>query len=288
MAEEQQYPQSPLTPWDIVQIARHPQRPHTLDYIRGLCDDFVELRGDRRFGDDRALIGGVARFSGRPVVVLGHQKGSNTKENILHNFGSPMPEGYRKALRLMQHAEKFKLPILVLIDTSGAHPSMAAEERGIAEAIAENLLVMAGLKVPIIATVIGEGGSGGALAVGVADRLLMLEYAIYSVASPEASAAILWRDASKAPDAAKAMKITAQDLRRLGIADEIISEVPGGAHLDAPTTIQRAGSVIQRHLDELLALPVDELRRRRYDKYRSIGEFQQAQTAAVSAGTNAV
>jgi acetyl-CoA carboxylase carboxyl transferase subunit alpha len=220
--------------------------------------------------------------------VLGHQKGSNTKENILHNFGSPMPEGYRKALRLMQHAEKFKLPILVLIDTSGAHPSMAAEERGIAEAIAENLLVMAGLKVPIIATVIGEGGSGGALAVGVADRLLMLEYAIYSVASPEASAAILWRDASKAPDAAKAMKITAQDLRRLGIADEIISEVPGGAHLDAPTTIQRAGSVIQRHLDELLALPVDELRRRRYDKYRSIGEFQQAQTAVVSAGTNAV
>jgi acetyl-CoA carboxylase carboxyl transferase subunit alpha len=284
MAEEQQ--QSALTPWDIVQIARHPQRPHTLDYIRGLCDDFVELRGDRRFGDDRALLGGVARFNGRPVVVMGHQKGSNTKENILHNFGSPMPEGYRKSLRLMQHAEKFNLPILVLIDTSGAHPSMAAEERGIAEAIAENLLVMAGLKVPIVATVIGEGGSGGALAVGVADRLLMLEYAIYSVASPEASAAILWRDASKAPDAAKAMKITAQDLLRLGIADEIVAEVPGGAHLDTPTAIQHVREVIQRHLDELLALSVDELRQRRYDKYRSIGAFQEAQTAAVSAGAS--
>jgi acetyl-CoA carboxylase carboxyl transferase subunit alpha len=288
MAEEQQHSQSALTPWDIVQIARHPQRPHTLDYIRGMCDDFVELRGDRRFGDDRALVGGVARFNGRSVVVMGHQKGSNTKENILHNFGSPMPEGYRKALRMMQHAEKFNLPILVLIDTSGAHPSMAAEERGIAEAIAENLLVMAGLKVPIVATVIGEGGSGGALAVGVADRLLMLEYAIYSVASPEASAAILWRDSSKAPDAAKAMKITAQDLHRLRIADEIIPEVPGGAHLDTPTTIQHAAAVVERHLDELLTLPIDELRRRRYDKYRSIGEFQQAQTAVVSAGTNVV
>ena len=284
MAEEQQ--QSALTPWDIVQIARHPQRPHTLDYIRGLCDDFVELRGDRRFGDDRALLGGVARFNGRPVVVMGHQKGSNTKENILHNFGSPMPEGYRKSLRLMQHAEKFNLPILVLIDTSGAHPSMAAEERGIAEAIAENLLVMAGLKVPIVATVIGEGGSGGALAVGVADRLLMLEYAIYSVASPEASAAILWRDASKAPDAAKAMKITAHDLLRLGIADEIVAEVPGGAHLDTPTTIQHVREVIQRHLDDLSALSVDELRRQRYDKYRSIGAFQEAQTAVVSAGAS--
>ncbi|HEY0737555.1 MAG TPA: acetyl-CoA carboxylase carboxyltransferase subunit alpha [Herpetosiphonaceae bacterium] len=284
MADEQQ--QSALTPWDIVQIARHPQRPHTLDYIRGLCDDFVELRGDRRFGDDRALLGGVARFNGRPVVVMGHQKGSNTKENILHNFGSPMPEGYRKSLRLMQHAEKFNLPILVLIDTSGAHPSMAAEERGIAEAIAENLLVMAGLKVPIVATVIGEGGSGGALAVGVADRLLMLEYAIYSVASPEASAAILWRDASKAPDAAKAMKITAHDLLRLGIADEVVAEVPGGAHLDTPATIQHVREVIQRHLDELLALSVDELRQRRYDKYRSIGAFQESQAAAVSAGSS--
>jgi acetyl-CoA carboxylase carboxyl transferase subunit alpha len=277
MADEQHHTKSGLTPWDIVQIARHPQRPHTLDYIRGMCDDFVELRGDRRFGDDRALISGVARFNGRTVVVIGHQKGSNTKENIMHNFGSPMPEGYRKSLRLMQHAEKFNLPILVLIDTSGAHPSTEAEERGIAEAIAENLLVMAGLKVPIIATVIGEGGSGGALAVGVADRLLMLEYAIYSVASPEASAAILWRDASKAPDAAKAMKITAKDLQQLGIADEIIPEVPGGAHLDTATTVRRVRAAIQGHLDELLSLPIDELRRRRYDKYRSIGALQQAQ-----------
>jgi len=285
MAEEQHVPHPGLTPWDIVQIARHPQRPHTLDYIRGMCDDFVELRGDRRFGDDRALIGGVARFNGRAVVVMGHQKGSNTKENILHNFGSPMPEGYRKSLRLMQHAEKFNLPVLVLIDTSGAHPSMAAEERGIAEAIAENLLVMAGLRVPIIATVIGEGGSGGALAVGVADRLLMLEYAIYSVASPEASAAILWRDASKAPDAAKAMKITAYDLHRLGIADEIIAEAPGGGHLDRPATIQRVGAAIQRQLDHLLTLPVAELRDQRYAKYRSIGALQQTQIAVSEAAT---
>ncbi|HEX6288271.1 MAG TPA: acetyl-CoA carboxylase carboxyltransferase subunit alpha [Herpetosiphonaceae bacterium] len=282
MAEEH-HPHGSLTPWDVVQIARHPQRPHTLDYIRGMCEDFVELRGDRRFGDDRALLGGVARFNGRTVVVMGHQKGSNTKENIQHNFGSPMPEGYRKALRLMQHAEKFNLPVLVLIDTSGAHPSMAAEERGIAEAIAENLLVMAGLRVPIVAAVIGEGGSGGALAVGVADRLLMLENAIYSVASPEASAAILWRDASKAPDAAKAMKITANDLRRLGIADEIILEVPGGAHLDGPTTVQRVAAAMQQHLDELLALSIDELRQRRYDKYRSIGALHQVQAASATA-----
>jgi acetyl-CoA carboxylase carboxyl transferase subunit alpha len=286
MAEEQHFPHPELTPWDIVQIARHPQRPHTLDYIRGMCDDFVELRGDRRFGDDRALIGGVARFNGRTVVVMGHQKGSNTKENILHNFGSPMPEGYRKSLRLMQHAEKFNLPVLVLIDTSGAHPSTAAEERGIAEAIAENLLVMAGLRVPIIATVIGEGGSGGALAIGVADRLLMLEYAIYSVASPEASAAILWRDASKAPDAAKAMKITAYDLRQLGIADEIIAEAPGGGHLDRTATIQRVGAAIQRQLDQLLTLPVTTLRDQRYAKYRSIGALQQVQMEVSEAATS--
>lgn len=281
---EQQHDRADLTPWDIVQIARHPQRPHTLDYIRGLCEDFIELRGDRRFGDDRALIGGVARFKGQTAVVMGHQKGSNTKENIQHNFGSPKPEGYRKALRLMQHAEKFRLPIVAFIDTPGADPSMASEERGIGEAIAENLVAMAELDVPIVTTVIGEGGSGGALAIGVADRLLMLQYAIYSVASPEASAAILWRDASKAPDAARAMKITATDLLQLGIIDEIVPETAGGAHLDMMATINTVGAAIQRHLAELSALAVNELRQRRYEKYRSIGVFQQTQTATLNIG----
>ena len=271
---EQHLSSAELTPWDIVQIARHPQRPRTINYIRALCEDFVELRGDRRFGDDRALIGGVARFAGRTVVVIGHQKGSNTKENIQHNFGSPRPEGYRKALRLMQHAQKFGFPILAFIDTPGADPSMASEERGIGGAIAENLIVMAELDVPIIATVIGEGGSGGALAIGVADRLLMLEYAIYSVASPEASAAILWRDAAQAPDAAQAMKITAHDLRQLGIVDEIVAETIGGAHLDTAAATTALSATLQRHLGELLGLPVTELRQRRYDKYRSIGAFQ--------------
>lgn len=275
-----------LTPWDIVQIARHPQRPHTLDYLRTLCEDFVELRGDRRFGDDRALIGGVARFNGRSVVVLGHQKGSNTKENITHNFGSPKPEGYRKALRLMHHADKFGFPILAFIDTSGADPSMASEERGIGEAIAENLVVMAELNVPIISTVIGEGGSGGALALGVADRLLMLQYSFYSVASPEGSAAILWRDASKAPEAAKAMKITAPDLYELGIVDDIIDEPDGGAHLDTTATIAAVGATIQQHLDQLLTIPAPDLRQQRYQKYRSIGAFQQTQGRALGPTTD--
>jgi acetyl-CoA carboxylase carboxyl transferase subunit alpha len=271
-----------LSAWDHVQIARHPQRPHSLDYIRALCEEFVELRGDRRFGDDAALVAGIARFDGRTVAVLGHQKGSNTKENIRHRFGSPQPEGYRKALRIMRHAEKFKFPILSFIDTPGASPNMESEERGQGWAIAENLLVMADLRVPIIATVIGEGGSGGALAVGIADRLIMLEHAIYSVASPEASAAILWRDASKAPDAAAAMKITAADLQDLGIADEVVQEVPGGAHLDAPQTVADVGAVIRRHLDELVGLSAPELLNRRYEKYRAIGVFQEAQIAIAS------
>ena len=271
-----------LTPWEHVQLARHPQRPHTLDYVRGLCEEFVELRGDRRFGDDTAMVAGLGRFYDRTVAVLGHQKGSNTKENIRHNFGSPHPEGYRKALRIMRHAEKFGFPLLCFIDTPGASPNMESEERGQGWAIAENLLVMAGLRTPIIATVIGEGGSGGALAIGVADRLLMLEHAIYSVASPEASAAILWRDASKAPDAAKAMKITAMDLKELGVADEIIAEVPGGAHLDAPQAIARVGATLRSCLDELLGLDMAELLRRRYDKYRAIGVFQEMQSAALA------
>lgn len=280
---EQHTPSHELSPWDIVQIARHPQRPRTINYIRAICEDFVELRGDRRFGDDRAMIGGVARFQGRTVVVVGHQKGSNTKENIQHNFGSPRPEGYRKALRLMQHAEKFGFPILAFIDTPGADPSMVSEERGIGSAIAESLIVMAELNVPIIATVIGEGGSGGALAIGVADRLLMLEYAIYSVASPEASAAILWRDAAQAPDAAKAMKITAPDLQQLGIIDGIVAETPGGAHLDTAATTAAVSSAIQHQLDALLQLSTAELRDQRYRKYRSIGAFQEAQTLGLSA-----
>lgn len=282
MSNEHHRSPDELAPWDIVQIARHPQRPHTLDYIRALCDDFVELRGDRRFGDDRALIGGVARFNGQTVVVLGHQKGSNTKENIAHNFGNPMPEGYRKALRLMQHADKFGFPILTFVDTEGANPSMESEERGIGEAIAENLIVMANLNVPVITTVIGSGGSGGALGIGVADRLLMLQYAFYSVASPEASAAILWRDASKAPDAAKVMKITAADLLQLNIIDEIVPEIDGGAHLDSAATIAATGAMIQRHLAELQALSVTDLHALRYAKYRAIGVVQQTQVDALS------
>jgi acetyl-CoA carboxylase carboxyl transferase subunit alpha len=271
-----------LTPWEHVQLARHPQRPHTLDYVRGLCEEFVELRGDRRFGDDAAMIAGLARFGERTVAIVGHQKGSTTKENIRHNFGMTHPEGYRKALRVMRHAEKFGFPLLCFIDTPGASPNMESEERGQGWAIAENLLVMAGLKTPIIATVIGEGGSGGALAIGVADRLLMLEHSIYSAASPEASASILWRDVSKAPDAAKAMKITASDLKRLGVADDIIAETPGGAHLDVPQTITSVGAAIEYYLNEMAALDMADLLRRRYDKYRAIGVFQESQTATLA------
>lgn len=271
-----------LTPWEHVQLARHPQRPHTIDYVRGLCEEFVELRGDRRFGDDAAIIAGLARFGERTVAIVGHQKGSNTKENIRHNFGMTHPEGYRKALRIMRHAEKFGFPLLCFIDTPGASPNMESEERGQGWAIAENLLVMASLKTPIIATVIGEGGSGGALAIGVADRLLMLEHSIYSAASPEASAAILWRDASKAPDAARAMKITADDLKQLGVADHVIAETPGGAHLDVPQTIANVGAAIDCYLNELTALDIADLLRIRYDKYRAIGVFQESQTASLA------
>jgi acetyl-CoA carboxylase carboxyl transferase subunit alpha len=272
---------TPLEPWDHVQIARHPQRPHMLDYVRGLCEEFVELRGDRYFGDDGAMVTGTARFDGRTVVVIGQQKGSNTKENLRYNFGSAHPEGYRKALRAMRLADKFGFPVLSFIDTPGASPNMESEERGQAWAIAENLIVMVDLKVPIVATVIGEGGSGGALAIGVADRLVMLEHAIYSVVSPEGCAAILWRDASKAPDAARAMRITAPDLRALGVVDEIVPEAPGGAHLDVPKTIADVGATLRRHLSELLQLPTEELVRRRYEKYRTIGVVQEMQTAAL-------
>lgn len=268
---------TPLTPWDKVQLARHPRRPHTLAYVRGLCEDFVELHGDRRFGDDMAIVAGVARFDNRTVAVIGHQKGADTRENVKRNFGMPRPEGYRKALRIFQHAEKFGFPVLCFIDTPAADPGMQSEERGQANAIAENILTMAGLRVPIIATVIGEGGSGGALALSVGDRLLMLEHSVYSVAAPEASAAILWRDSSKAPDAARAMKITAQDLRELAIADMIIDEPEGGAHMAPDHIIASVGAVLQAELAQLMQLDISSLLAHRYAKYRAIGRFQEAQ-----------
>ncbi len=264
-----------LTPWDKVQLARHMQRPRTLDYIRGLCDDFVELHGDRRFGDDAAIVGGVATFEGRTVVLVGHQKGRDARENIRRNFGMPHPEGYRKALRLFQHAEKFGFPVICFIDTPGANPNRESEERGQANAIAENILTMAGLKTPIIACVIGEGGSGGALAIGVADRILMLEHAIYSVASPEAAASIIWRDAAKAPDAARAMRITAQDLLELGIIDEIVPEPTGGAHTDPVTMVATLGDALHRHLNQLLAFDIETLLQHRYERYRAIGRYEE-------------
>jgi acetyl-CoA carboxylase carboxyl transferase subunit alpha len=267
-----------LTPWDKVQLARNPQRPHTLDYVRALCDDFVELHGDRRYGDDSAMVGGMARFDGRTVMVIGHQKGRDSRENVKRNWGMPKPEGYRKALRLFQHAEKFGFPLLCFIDTPGADPGVQSEERGQGNAIAENILVMAGLKTPIIAIVIGEGGSGGALAIGVADRLIMLEHSIYSVASPEGTAAILWRDAAKAPDAAKAMKITAQDLLSLNVIDAIVPEPEGGAHTDAETIIAAAGDLLRAQLADLLRLDLPTLLDQRYAKYRAIGHYQERQS----------
>jgi len=268
-----------LTPWDKVQIARHPQRPHTLDYVKVLCDDFFELHGDRRQSDDAAIVCGIGRYEEQRVVIIGHQKGNDTKENIRRNFGMPHPEGYRKAMRVMRHAEKFNMPLICLIDTTGAHPSLAAEERGQAQAIAQNLVVMADLRVPIVAAVIGEGGSGGALAIGVADRLLMLEHSIYSVASPEASAAILWRDSGKASEAARSMKITAQDLHAFGIADEVVAEPDGGAHLDPAATIHALCAALRRHLDEMLRLDAPGLIGHRYAKYRAIGRFRENQEA---------
>jgi acetyl-CoA carboxylase carboxyl transferase subunit alpha len=271
-----------LTPWDKVQLARHPHRPHTLDYVRGFCEDFVELHGDRRFGDDAAITGGMARFDGRTVMIVGHQKGRDARENVKRNFGMPRPEGYRKALRFFQHAEKFGFPVLCFIDTPAADPGTQSEERGQGRAIAENLLVMAGLKVPIIATVIGEGGSGGALAIGVGDRLLMLEHSVYSVAAPEASAAILWRDAAKAPEAARAMRITAQDLLSLQIADTIILEPEGGAHTDTTAIIAAVGDTLRAQLDIVSRLDIATLLSQRYTKYRAIGRFQEQQSEILS------
>jgi acetyl-CoA carboxylase carboxyl transferase subunit alpha len=264
-----------LRPWQKVQLSRHPARPFMLDYAQLLFDDFVELAGDRAFADDQSIVGGLARFDGREVMVLGHQKGRNTKENLRRNFGMSRPEGYRKAGRLMQLAARFGRPILTFIDTPGAYPGLGAEERGQAEAIAKNLEIMAGLATPFIATVIGEGGSGGALALGVGDRILMLEYAIYSVISPEGCASILWKDQSKVATAAEELKLTAPDLVRLGVCDEIVREGPGGAHRDLPATADNLRQALKRHLDQICAIEPTELLARRYDKYRAMGVIEE-------------
>jgi acetyl-CoA carboxylase carboxyl transferase subunit alpha len=264
-----------LTPMQRVQVARHPRRPYTLDYLRTIFTDFVELHGDRLFRDDPAIIGGWARLDGASVMVIGHQKGRDTKENLRRNFGMAHPEGYRKAMRLMRLAEKFGAPVVTLVDTPGAYPGLGAEERGQAEAIARNLLGMAALETPIITAVIGEGGSGGALAVGLADRVLMLENSVYSVISPEGCAAILWKDASQRERAADALKLTAQDLLRLHVIDEIIPEPAGGAHSDPERTAQRLGQALRRHLRELRRVKVDKLLKRREEKYLSMGALSE-------------
>lgn len=259
--------------WDRVQVARHQQRPTTLDYIEELFEDFVELHGDRNFGDDEAIVGGIASFNSMPITIIGHQRGKDTKENVRRNFGMPHPEGYRKALRLMKQAEKFNRPIICFIDTKGAYPGKAAEERGQSEAIARNLVEMAGLTVPVISIVIGEGGSGGALALGVANHIHMLENSTYSVISPEGAASILWKDASLSKQAAEAMRITAPYLKEMGIIDEIIPEILGGAHRDSKKQALKMGEAIQRSLDELGILSGESLVQNRYDKFRKIGVF---------------
>jgi len=262
-----------LTVAQQVQLSRHPARPYMNDYIRLLTDDFVEVHGDRSFRDDAAIVGGFAKFDEWEVLVLGHQKGRNTKENLHRNFGMARPEGYRKATRLMRLASRFRRPIITLIDTPGAYPGLGAEERGQAEAIAKALQVMASLKCPLIAVVIGEGGSGGALALGVANRVLMLEYSIYSVISPEGCASILWRDQSKFAEAAAQLKLTAADLKKLGVCDEIIPEAAGGAHRDPAVTASNMRSALKRHLREICKLDPEELVQQRYDKFRQIGQF---------------
>ena len=260
-----------LTDWQRAQLARHPKRPYTLDYLERICDRFEELHGDRRFGDDAAIVGGLGWIDGNPVMVIGQQKGRDTKQKILRNFGMPKPEGYRKALRLMQLAEKFQRPILCLIDTPGAYPGVDAEERGQAEAIARNLIEMAKLKVPVVAVVIGEGGSGGALALGVADRVLMMENAIYSVISPEGCASILWKDASQAPKAAEALKLTAPRLLGLGVIDGIVKEPAGGAHSDMDQAAALLKEAIVDAFGELAELSAEALVEERYQKFAKMG-----------------
>ena len=266
---------SNLTPWQILQVARHINRPFTMDYIRLIFTDFVELHGDRNFGDDHAIVGGLARLDGEPVMVIGHQKGRDTKEKVYRNFGMPNPEGYRKALRLMEMAERFKLPILTFVDTPGAFPGIGAEERGQAEAIARNLREMSRLTVPIIVTVTGEGGSGGALAIAVGDRILMLEYSVYSVISPEGCAAILWSDGTKGEVAAEALKLTAKDLKELNIIDEIVKEPVGGAQRDHKLMAKALHEALSRNLQELKKIPADQLVEERYRKLRAMTRFKE-------------
>ena len=265
---------SNLTPWQKTLVARHPARPYPLDYVQALVTDFLELHGDRKFADDAAIVAGLGMFRGLPVAIVGHQKGRDTKEKIRRNFGMPRPEGFRKALRVMQLAEKFGRPILSFIDTAGAYPGIDAEERGQAEAIAVNLKEMASFRVPIIVTVTGEGGSGGALALGIGDRVLMLEHAIYSVISPEGCAAILWNDASRKKEAAEALKLTANDLKEFDVIDEIVPEPPGGAHTDPASAAAAVGEAIDRHLRAALDLTLEERRERRYRKFRALGRFE--------------
>lgn len=266
-----------LKPYERVLISRHPQRPYTLDYVRELCADFTELHGDRRYSDDQALVGGLADFRGRKVMVLGHQKGRSLKENLRRNFGMAHPEGYRKAMRLMEMASRFGLPIITFIDSPGAYPGVGAEERGQAEAIAVNLRDMMELEVPVVSAVIGEGGSGGALGIGVCNRLLILSNAYYNVISPEAGAAILFHDAGKAPETAAAMKLTAQDILRFGIADEIVEEPLGGAHRDPAAAARALGDALERQLADLEKLSGSELREQRYQKFRAIGSITEAE-----------
>ena len=266
---------SNLTPWQVAQLARHPQRPYTLDYIETMCPDFQELHGDRMYGDDAAIVGGLARIAGKPCMLIGHQKGRDTRSRVTRNYGMPKPEGYRKALRLMQTAERFGLPIVTLIDTPGAYPGVDAEERGQSEAIARNLFVMATLKTPIISVVIGEGGSGGALAIGVGDHLIMLEYAIYSVISPEGCASILWKDAEKAEAAATAMGITSERLQKLGLIDEVIAEPLGGAHRNPLAMAEVLQNALVDNLRQLEAMPVSELLARRQQRMESVGRFRE-------------
>jgi len=261
-----------LSPWQRVQLARHGERPTTLEYIEAIFDDFIELHGDRVFGDDQAIIGGIASLNGQPVTVIGHQKGRNTKENLQRNFGMGHPEGYRKALRLMEQAEKFGRPIVTFINTAGAYPGIEGEKRGQSEAIARNLREMAGLEVPILCFVIGEGGSGGALGIGVGDRIYMLENSYYSVISPEGAAAILWKDSTQAQRAAEAMKITSHDLKELGVIDGIVPEPKGGAHLDKKAQTDFVKGFIEQGLQELTTLSKEELIEQRYEKYKKIGE----------------
>ena len=266
---------SSLNAWQVAQLARHPQRPYTLDYIQRIFTDFEELRGDRAFADDPAIVCGVARLDGRPVVVIGQQKGRDTKEKIRRNFGMPRPEGYRKALRIMKLAERFRMPILTLIDTPGAYPGVGAEERGQSEAIARNLFEMSTLRVPIVCTVIGEGGSGGALAIGVGDRVMMLQYSIYSVISPEGCASILWKSADKASDAAEAMGITAERLKSLGLIDTVIKEPLGGAHRDVDAMAAGIKKSIADTLSRVEQLSMDELLEARYKRFTSFGSFKE-------------